>query len=212
MLSIRGFYSLSDRTCYLKISLNIDAPRLGLDLSNRSEIWQTSRQQRCRNICRISERCDHYNIHSSGFESWGDFAVKRLTAWWIEAQLINFIQLHRNTQWYHKQKQRNATFRCMNLPMMTSSNGIIFRVTGTLCGEFTGHRWIPGTKASDAELCFSLICAWIYTSVNIRKAGDLRRHRAHYGVIVMHWNSLVSFNTVHSEMPLRAEHDAKDRI
>ena len=30
-----------------------------------------------------------------------------------------------------------------------------FRVTGPLCGEFTGHRWIPLTKASDAELgCF----------------------------------------------------------
>ena len=39
--------------------------------------------------------------------------------------------------------------------MMTSSNGTIFRVTGPLCGEFAGHRWIPRTKASDAELwCF----------------------------------------------------------
>ena len=39
--------------------------------------------------------------------------------------------------------------------MMTSSNGNIFRVNGPLCGEFTGHRWIPLTKASDAELwCF----------------------------------------------------------
>ena len=36
--------------------------------------------------------------------------------------------------------------------MMTSSNGNIFRVTGPLWGEFTGHRWIPPTKASDAEL------------------------------------------------------------
>ena len=27
--------------------------------------------------------------------------------------------------------------------MMTSSKGIIFRVTGHLCGEFTGSRWIP---------------------------------------------------------------------
>ena len=40
-------------------------------------------------------------------------------------------------------------------PMMTSSNGNIFRVTGPLWGEFTGHRWIPLTKASDVELwCF----------------------------------------------------------
>ena len=39
--------------------------------------------------------------------------------------------------------------------MMTSSNVNIFRVTGYLCGEFTGPRWIPCTKASDAELwCF----------------------------------------------------------
>ena len=39
--------------------------------------------------------------------------------------------------------------------MMTSSNGDIFRVTGLLCGEFTGPRWIPLTKASDTELwCF----------------------------------------------------------
>ena len=38
---------------------------------------------------------------------------------------------------------------------MTSSNGNIFRVTGPLYGEFTGDRWIPFTKASDAELwCF----------------------------------------------------------
>ena len=39
--------------------------------------------------------------------------------------------------------------------MMTSSNGNNFRVTGHLCGEFTGHRWIPCTKTSDADLwCF----------------------------------------------------------
>ena len=39
--------------------------------------------------------------------------------------------------------------------MMTSPNCNIFRVTGHLCGKFTGHRWIPRIKASDAELwCF----------------------------------------------------------
>ena len=68
--------------------------------------------------------------------------------------------------------------------MMTSSNGNIFRGTGHLCGEFTGPRWIPRTKASDTELrC--LICAWINVWVNNRDAGDLRRHRCHYDVIVM---------------------------
>ena len=46
--------------------------------------------------------------------------------------------------------RRNPSKR--NCSMMTSSNGKIFRVTGHLCGDFTGHRWIPHTKASDAEL------------------------------------------------------------
>ena len=32
---------------------------------------------------------------------------------------------------------------------------------------------------------YSLIFAWIYGWVNNREAGDLRRHRAHYDVIVM---------------------------
>ena len=40
--------------------------------------------------------------------------------------------------------------------MMTSSNGNIFRVTGPFCWEFTGHLWIPLTKASDAELWYFL--------------------------------------------------------
>ena len=39
--------------------------------------------------------------------------------------------------------------------IMTSSNGNIFRVTGPLCGEFTGHR----TKASDVELSCILLSA-----------------------------------------------------
>ena len=40
--------------------------------------------------------------------------------------------------------------------MMTSSNGNIFHVTGPSCGEFTSDRWIPLTKADDAELWWFL--------------------------------------------------------
>ena len=39
-------------------------------------------------------------------------------------------------------------------------------------------------------LMFSLICAWINGLVNNREAGDLRRNRAHYDVIVMTWKRL----------------------
>ena len=51
-----------------------------------------------------------------------------------------------------------------------------------LCGEFTGHRRIPLTKASDTDLMFSFICASINAWVNNREAGDSRRHR---DVIIM---------------------------
>ena len=34
-------------------------------------------------------------------------------------------------------------------------------------------------------LMFSLVCVWMHGWVNTGEAGDLRRHRAHYGVTVM---------------------------
>ena len=67
---------------------------------------------------------------------------------------------------------------------MTSSNGSIFRITGHLCGEFTGHLWIPCTKASGTELCFLWSAPWVYGWVNNCEAGALRRHHAHYDIIV----------------------------
>ena len=52
------------------------------------------------------------------------------------------------------------------------------------------RRWIPLTKASDAELLmFSLICACTNGWANGGDAGDLRRHRAHYDVTVMNRNN-----------------------
>ena len=43
----------------------------------------------------------------------------------------------------------------------------------------------PHTGQWHGALMFSLICARINGWVNIREAGDLRRHRAHYDVTVM---------------------------
>ena len=52
-------------------------------------------------------------------------------------------------------RANNSTRAKRGKTIMTSWNGNIFRVTGPLCGEFTGHRWIPLTKATDAEhWCF----------------------------------------------------------
>ena len=68
--------------------------------------------------------------------------------------------------------------------MMTSSNGNIFRVTGHLCREFTGHR-SPHKGQWCGALMFSLICVWINGWVNIHGVGDLRRYRGHYDVNVI---------------------------
>ena len=68
-------------------------------------------------------------------------------------------------------------------PIMTSSNGNIFRPF--LRGEFTGHRWIILLGQWRGALIFSLICAWMNGLVNNSEAGDLRRHRDYYDVIVL---------------------------
>ena len=62
-----------------------------------------------------------------------------------------------------------------SLFMMTSSNGNIFPLPVNS----------PQKGQRRGALMFSLICVWINGWVNNREAGDLRRHRAHYDVIVM---------------------------
>ena len=43
---------------------------------------------------------------------------------------------------------------------------------------------------------FSLIYAWINDWVNNREAGDLRRQRGHYDVIVMNYQMLTTLNAL----------------
>ena len=77
--------------------------------------------------------------------------------------------------------------------MMTSSNGNIFRVTGPLWGESTGDRWIPLTKASDAEFWWFLWSASEQTveqTIQTPAICIMIRHRAHYAVTVMYCTRL----------------------
>ena len=68
---------------------------------------------------------------------------------------------------------------------MTSSNRNVFRITGPCAGnspvpgEFPTQR--PVTRSFDVFFDLHLNNDW----VNNGEAGDLRRHRAHYDVIVM---------------------------
>ena len=75
------------------------------------------------------------------------------------------------------------------------------RVTGPLCGDS------PHKDQWRETLMFSLIYAWTNGLANVRDTGDLRRHRAHYDVIVLitmwlniipviNWNTFMGLNTV----------------
>ena len=69
--------------------------------------------------------------------------------------------------------------------MMTSSNANIFRVTGHF---LRGIHWSPVNSPRKGQWCgalmFSLIYVWINGWINNREAGDLRRYRTHYDIIV----------------------------
>ena len=69
--------------------------------------------------------------------------------------------------------------------MMTSSNGNIFRATGPLWGNSPVPVNAPHKGQWRGALMFYLIYAWINDWINNREAGDLRRQRGHYDVIVM---------------------------
>ena len=86
--------------------------------------------------------------------------------WWYQWNITAAYRKSLNSWWRH--------------PIRT-----FFRVTDPLCGDITGHRWIPHTMVSDADLGFFIIYIWIKAWVNNREAGDLRHHRAHCDAIVI---------------------------
>ena len=92
-------------------------------------------------------------------------------------------------QWY------DCRWRVVPAPfMMTSSNGTIFRVTGHLCGVFTGHRGeFPAQRSVTRSFDFF---SDLHLNKHLSKQwwGDLRRYRAHYGVTVMFKSHAVSSN------------------
>ena len=62
------------------------------------------------------------------------------------------------------------------------------------CWPFVrGIQWSPVNSPHKGQWCrtlmFSLICGRINSWVNNGEAGELRRHRAHYDVIIMWWEN-----------------------
>ena len=91
---------------------------------------------------------------------------------------------------------------------MTSSNGNIYAFLTTCEGNSPVN---PSHKGQPrGAMVFSLICVWIKGWVNNREAGDLRRYRAHYDVIVMpntetqmsFWRNFRHWSFVFSPLPV----------
>ena len=93
---------------------------------------------------------------------------------------------------------------CTSSPAIGSFSGLTSPWKGSNRGAWWRHQWkhfprnwpfVRGIHRSPVNsphkgqwrkaLIFSLICVWINVWVNNREAGDLRRYRAHYDVIVM---------------------------
>ena len=80
---------------------------------------------------------------------------------------------NRNSSFFIKKMHLKMFANCrplclgLNMIMMTSLNGNIFRVTSPLCGKLSGHRLIHWSRVNSPHkdkwhgaLVFSLICAW----------------------------------------------------
>ena len=94
-----------------------------------------------------------------------------LTRHFASASVVSLkIMIKCNTWWRHQIEAFSA------LLVFCTGNS-------TVTGEF------PAQRSVTRSLDIFLICTWIYGWVNNGEAGDLRRHRAHHGVIVMHESS-----------------------
>ena len=91
-----------------------------------------------------------------------------------------------------KRQKCMGTLGCM----MTSSNGNIFRFTGPVCKKFTGHRWIPLRKASDAELWYYFqLCLNTYLSTFDEYLGYvlLQKFVANSALCTYHFNDGIQY-------------------
>ena len=92
----------------------------------------------------------------------------------------------------HMNDRRRANIRnvLLSSSLSSSSSSSSYSMTTWSNGHFSALLAIwPVNSLRKSQWrrawMFSLICAWINGWVNNSEAGDLRRHRAHYDVIVM---------------------------
>ena len=80
--------------------------------------------------------------------------------------------------WDSKKNRRYTSTWCRHQIETLSALMALCAGNSRVTGEFLSQKW-------RGALMFSLVCAWINGWVKNHEAVDLRRHRAHYDVIVM---------------------------
>ena len=99
------------------------------------------------------------------------FTSNNWLRWWfdLDQKTVMMNNIHVDISWWRHQME-------------------IFSALLAICA---GIHWslvnFPHQGQWRGALMFSLIYVWIYSWVNNREAGDLRRYRAHYDVTVMIW-------------------------
>ena len=109
----------------------------------------------CRNRCIVQKRVVLPGIaplywRHMGFNA---FASQITVTLPVSSNIVQANSKENNRAWRVKSHyKRQGMWKAFSWHMMTSLNGNIIHITGPLCGKFTGDRWIPLTKTSDAEL------------------------------------------------------------
>ena len=110
-------------------------------------------------------KCFHHDSMNNWYSSPDSAWLRNISSNNIQSIIFRSKRTQSHTNLYPCNIDENAqhsstwwvffTGIAANRHVMTSSNGNISRVTGPLCGEFTGHRRIYLKKASDMALwCF----------------------------------------------------------
>ena len=110
----------------------------------------------------VTKMCTHVNISVTKccIVGYGTDAFWYLRDGFIISYVGYTISTHKHTWWHHQMEPFSA---------------LLALYVGTF----------PQKGQWRVALMFSLICAWINDWTNNREAGDWRRHRGHYDVIVM---------------------------
>ena len=95
----------------------------------------------------------HYDVTVMWTSSWSSLAISNYL---LLLSMYITDNIHTLIQYPIRYVYNFVVVLWLQDHMMTSSNGNIFRITGLLCGEFTDLRWIPRTKASNADLWYFL--------------------------------------------------------